>query len=122
MRMKWYRAFTFLFTSVATGLAAAFLVLLLRPDLVGSGRGSTAPRPVLLERSGGPVSYADAVQRAAPSVVNVFATKITREKPHPLLEDPRVPALFRRVGQPAAIQAREQPRVRRHHRQQRLSC
>ena len=26
MRMKWYRAFSFLFTSVATGLAAAFLV------------------------------------------------------------------------------------------------
>ena len=25
--MKWYRAFTFLFTSVATGLAAAFVVL-----------------------------------------------------------------------------------------------
>ena len=93
MRMKWYRAFTFLFTSVSTGLAAAFLVLLLRPDLVG--RDTVAPaRPVLLERSGGPVSYADAVQRAAPSVVNVFATKITREKPHPLLEDPRLRRFF----------------------------
>jgi serine protease DegS len=89
--MKWYRAFSFLFTSVATGLAAAFLVLLLRPDLVG--RQATAPtQPVLLERSGGPVSYADAVQRAAPSVVNVFATKITRTKRHPLFDDP----LFKR--------------------------
>ena len=93
MRMKWYRAFTFLFTSVSTGLAAAFLVLLLRPDLVGRDTGAPA-RPVLLERSGGPVSYADAVQRAAPSVVNVFATKITREKPHPLLEDPRLRRFF----------------------------
>jgi serine protease DegS len=89
--MKWYRAFSFLFTSVATGLAAAFLVLLLRPDLVG--RQATAPtQAVLLERSGGPVSYADAVQRAAPSVVNVFATKITRTKRHPLFDDP----LFKR--------------------------
>jgi serine protease DegS len=89
--MKWYRAFSFLFTSVATGLAAAFLVLLLRPDLVG--RQVTAPtQAVLLERSGGPVSYADAVQRAAPSVVNVFATKITRTKRHPLFDDP----LFKR--------------------------
>jgi serine protease DegS len=34
------------------------------------------------------------VQRAAPSVVNVFATKITREKPHPLLEDPRLRRFF----------------------------
>jgi serine protease DegS len=54
--------------------------------------------PVLLERSGGPVSYADAVQRAAPSVVNVFATKITREKPHPLLEDPRFRRFFGEQG------------------------
>lgn len=89
--MKWYRAFTFLFTSIATGLAAAFLVLLLRPDLAGR-EPAPPPRPILLERSGGPVSYADAVQRAAPSVVNVFATKITREKAHPLFEDP----LFKR--------------------------
>ena len=87
MRMKWYRAFTFLFTSIATGLAAAFLVLLLRPDLVGRTPAVPAA-PSLLERSGGPVSYADAVQRAAPAVVNVFATKITREKPHPLLDEP----------------------------------
>jgi len=91
MRMKWYRAFTFLFTSVATGLAAAFLLLLLRPDLVGR-EPAQEPPPVILERTGGPVSYADAVQRAAPSVVNVFATKITREKPHPLFDDP----LFKR--------------------------
>ena len=60
MRMKWYRAFTFLFTSVATGLAAAFLVLLLRPDLVGyeSTPVPAAAQPVLLERSGGRVGEA----------------------------------------------------------------
>jgi len=96
MRMKLYRTFAFLFTSVATGLAAAFLVLLLRPEL--AGREPTGPSPpVLLERSGGPVSYADAAQRAVPSVVNVFATKITRQKPHPLLallEDPLLKPLF----------------------------
>jgi serine protease DegS len=85
--MKWYRAFSFLFTSVATGLAAAFLVLLLQPDIIDR-ETAPAPKPLLLERSGGPVSYADAVQRAAPSVVNVFATIITREKRHPLFDDP----------------------------------
>jgi serine protease DegS len=94
--MKLYRTFAFLFTSVATGLAAAFLVLLLRPEL--AGREPDGPSgPVLLERSGGPVSYADAVQRAVPSVVNVFATKITRQEPHPLLaliDDPRLKPLF----------------------------
>jgi len=93
MRMKWYRAFSFLFTSVATGLAAAFLVLLLRPDFAGRDV-APATTPVLLERSGGPVSYADAVQRAAPSVVNVYAVKITRVKPHPLFDDPVFKRLF----------------------------
>ena len=96
MRMKLYRTFAFLFTSVATGLAAAFLVLLLRPELVGRAPGGPTG-PVLLERSGGPVSYAGAVQRAVPSVVNVFATKITRQEPHPLLaliDDPWLKPLF----------------------------
>ena len=82
--MKWYRAFSFLFTSVATGLAAAFLVLLLRPDLVGWDTDTPTQPPTIVERSNGPVSYANAVQRAAPAVVNVYATKIMREKPHPL--------------------------------------
>jgi Do/DeqQ family serine protease len=88
--MKWYRAFSFLCTSVATGLAAAFLVLLLRPDL--TGRAAPEPLPAVIAGGSGPVSYADAVQRAAPSVVNVFAVKLTRQAPHPLLDDP----LFRR--------------------------
>ncbi len=100
MRMKWYRAFNFLFTSIATGLAAAFLVLLLRPDLVGR-TPVVPPDPIPLERSIGPVSYADAVRRPAPAVVNVFATKITREKPHPLLNEPLFKYFFGdQVGRP----------------------
>jgi serine protease DegS len=93
--MKWYRAFSFLFTSVATGLAAAFVVLLLRPDLVGRDVAPDAatPRPGQAVASG-PVSYAAAVRRAAPAVVNVFATKITREEPHPLFSDPLLQRFF----------------------------
>jgi len=93
--MKWYRAFSFFFTSVATGLAAAFLVLLLRPDLVGRDAAprDTTPLPAPLVATG-PVSYAAAVERASPSVVNVFATKITREEPHPLFSDPLLQRFF----------------------------
>jgi serine protease DegS len=99
--MTWYRWFSFLFTSVATGLAAAFLVLLLKPEL-----GSQSPSPpAALPRASGPVSYADAVARAAPSVVNIFAFKLTREDPHPLLEDPMFQRFF---GEEAA-----RPRIRR---------
>jgi serine protease DegS len=93
--MKWYRAFSFLFTSIATGLAAAFVVLYLRPDLVGrdlSPEVSTSPTAPAAVTVLGRQSYASAVQRTAPSVVNVLATKLTREQPHPLLSDP----MFRR--------------------------
>ncbi len=100
--MKWYRAFSFLFTSVATGLAAAFLVLLLRPDLVGRTTSSgEAPERAPSAVGSGPVSYANAVDRAAPAVVNVFATKITREQPHPLFSDPLLQRFFgEQAGQP----------------------
>jgi len=102
--MKWYRAFSFLFTSVATGLAAAFLVLLLRPDLAGRDPATAAPAADP-GRNSGPVSYASAVQRAAPSVVNIFAVKITREQRHPLLNDPVFQRFF--GEQP------DRPRIRR---------
>lgn len=95
--MKLYRVFSFIFTSVATGLAAAFIVLLIRPDLMQYSSGwnpkLTAPaKETQLPRKTGPVSYAEAVQHASPSVVNVFATKIKRNEPHPLFDDP----LFKR--------------------------
>ncbi|SEI72468.1 serine protease DegS [Allopseudospirillum japonicum] len=36
----------------------------------------------------GPVSYAQAVQEAAPAVVNIYTTKIIEEQVHPILNDP----------------------------------
>ncbi len=36
----------------------------------------------------GPVSYADAVSRAAPSVVNIYTSKTLTRPRHPLLDDP----------------------------------
>ncbi|WP_221801720.1 trypsin-like peptidase domain-containing protein [Oceanobacter mangrovi] len=40
-------------------------------------------------------SYADAVERAAPAVVNIYTSKVVRRKLHPLYDDP----LFRRFFQ-----------------------
>lgn len=109
--MTFYRAFSFVFTSVATGLAAAFLLVLLRPELVAPPRPEPGVAPVQQTVSM-PVgvapsvsSYADAVAAAAPAVVNVFAVKLTREKPHPLLSDP----LFQRFFG----QSNDQPRIKR---------
>ena len=36
----------------------------------------------------GPVSYADAVSKAAPGVVNIYTTKIIQQRAHPLFNDP----------------------------------
>jgi len=89
--MRLYRTFTFVFTSIATGLAAAFLVLVFKPDFLGEPQYGSSPA-MTLARQEGPVSYADAVQKTAPAVVNIFTTTLTRREAHPFFSDP----LFRR--------------------------
>ncbi len=58
----------FLLQSVVVGLAAAFVVVLLRPDLLPLVQG---PRGSIR-----PVSYADAIDISAPAVANVYARKL----------------------------------------------
>ena len=85
----------FVLQSVAAGLAGAFMLLYLFPDLLPGN-----PSPVAdYVAPGGPganpqgvISYGAAVAAVAPSVVNVYATDIRREAIHPLFQDP----LFRR--------------------------
>jgi serine peptidase DegS len=60
-------ALLFLLQSFVAGLAVAFLVVLVRPDLLPSLRPPAAPRPA---------SYADAVEASAPSVVTIVATRL----------------------------------------------
>ena len=90
--------FSFLLQTIMAGLAAAFLyVLLVEPNLleketnVVEVRESSAAPASEAEHQGvrvGPVSYADAVARAAPAVVNVHTAKIITRQIHPLLNDP----------------------------------
>jgi serine protease DegS len=89
--------FSFLLQTIMAGLAAAFLyVLLVEPNLleketnVVEVRESSVQPPSAPEsgRQVGPVSYADAVARAAPAVVNVHTAKIITRQIHPLLNDP----------------------------------
>ncbi|HEC15186.1 MAG TPA: trypsin-like serine protease [Sedimenticola sp.] len=97
---------SFILTSVAAGLAAAFVVFLLRPGLLNNHRPPpqavipAPPRPSVPEPSpattpaAGPVSYAAAVKRAAPSVVNIFTTKVVTEQASPLFKDPTLQFFF----------------------------
>lgn len=62
-------ALVFLLQSIVVGLAVAFLVVLVRPDLM----------PGLGEDSSGPASYADAVSRSAASVANIYTKRLVQE-------------------------------------------
>jgi S1-C subfamily serine protease len=89
------RLLSFAVISLLAGLAAAFLVMTL------SERMSRPPR-ITIERGAGPVSYADAVQQAAPSVVNIYTAKMTVERRNSLFSDPFFQRFFgdRFEGQP----------------------
>jgi serine protease DegS len=89
--MKKSNAYVFLFKATVAGLAAAFVILLLRPDLLGQQRPVVELKQSPVTSAGlgsGPVSYAQAVEAAAPAVVNVYTTKIITERANPLLQDP----------------------------------
>jgi len=91
---------SFLLQTIMTGLAAAFLyVLLIDPDLLRNNstvveviESSQQPASRVTEQQSGewngPVSYADAVEKAVPAVVNVHTAKVITHRVHPLLKDP----------------------------------
>jgi len=96
MRMR--KFFSLLFTIVTAALAGALVVLFLAPEMlkpVTPPARSVAPElTASLPRQSGPVSYADAVRKAAPSVVNVFTSKITTESQSMRFKDPLLQHLF----------------------------
>ena len=70
----------FLIRAVVVGLAAAFLVVWWKPALLGKTRApaqvpAASPRaPVVMQ------SFADAVARAAPAVVNIYTARVVTER------------------------------------------
>lgn len=103
---------------VLVGLVVAFAVLLWAPELVTPATPQTpavtyaplagiGPMPEQNDTTGiphgqsGPVSYADAVDRAAPAVVNIFTRKLVRRKTHPLFDDPFFQRFFRTNPEPS---------------------
>jgi serine peptidase DegS len=80
------RGLVFVAGSVVGGLALAFVIVALRPDLIRRG-GPIAPlitaRPAAAQPAPSRVTYAAAVQRAAPSVVNVYTKQLVNERVAP---------------------------------------
>ncbi len=76
--MNLQRLLTFLGWPVTAGVIIALLTLVLFPDLRQKPQ-STSPQSAATNNLG-PVSYADAVSRAAPAVVNVYTEKRILER------------------------------------------
>ena len=89
------RGLTFIAGSVVGGLALAFLIVAVRPDLVRTDAGSQvapASLPQRTERApagGGTerLTYAAAVQRAAPAVVNIYTARVVAPRIDPSLSE-----------------------------------
>jgi serine peptidase DegS len=81
------RGLTFIAGSVIGGLALAFLVIALRPELIRGAPGTTAANASLPAPAGtlDRASYAAAVDRAAPAVVNVYTERLVTERVTPPL-------------------------------------
>ena len=80
------RGLTFVVGSVVGGLALAFVIVAVRPDLIRRGVAPALPMPVASTPAlpaPARVTYAAAVQRAAPSVVNVYTSRLVRERVAP---------------------------------------
>ncbi|VAX09882.1 Outer membrane stress sensor protease DegS [hydrothermal vent metagenome] len=96
--MRITKSIQFIFQFTTIGLALAFVLLYLFPTLLpdfNTPSGENGNPVVEFKQSNpgrhtntGPVSYADAVERAAPAVVNVYTRKIITEGSHPFANDP----------------------------------
>ncbi len=89
----------FVAQAIVVGLALAFLLTLFWPGLLRREATSIEVREtngLTALPAGGPVSYAAAVERAAPAVVNINTAKVVTVQPNPLFKDPIFQQFFGR--------------------------
>ena len=96
--MKIRKLLLFIFQAVAVGVLAAVLLLIFLPDYVIDKRPvveflqDNSERPNDL--GSGPVSYAQAVRRASPAVVNIYTSQQVIARPSLLLDSPILRRFF----------------------------
>jgi Do/DeqQ family serine protease len=84
----------YLFQTALLGLALAFLLVVIWPDLLRPTgapvevREAPADTGFALRAPSGPVSYAAAVEKAAPAVVNINTAKVVAVRQNPFFDDP----------------------------------
>ena len=77
----------FVFQSVAIGLALAFLIIQLWPDVIHNNKDN-------IDNGQFTTGYRTAVSSAAPAVVNVYASQVLQQRPNPLFQDPLFQQFF----------------------------
>jgi len=92
--MQQKKLIPFVLYSIAAGLIAAYLAVNLfgQPETLSQSPEHKA-YPIL-PTTQGPVSYAEAVKRAAPSVVNIYTAKVTVQRSQSLFDDPLFQRFF----------------------------
>ena len=85
--------FKFLLWPALCGVLIATLILMRYPQRFGFGAGAGPAHHSA-------TSYAEAVQRATPAVVNIYTSTVVRRKIHPLLNDPLLRHFLNQGGNP----------------------
>lgn len=98
--MKSRKLLFFIFQSMIVGLIVAVTLMFVRPDLfeqtppalleTAPDASTLPPRPDIT----GPVSYSNAVEKSAPSVVNIYTAKVVKEQRDPLFDSPLLKRFF----------------------------
>jgi serine protease DegS len=93
--MQLRKTFRFIYQAITSGLAAAFVLLLVypellqRPSIAASGEPSTPSANTIATQAGaGVLSYANAVARAAPAVVNIYVSQDVAQAVEPFSVGP----------------------------------
>ena len=101
-RMNWRRTLSYsaqYFWPIMCGLLLAVAIAALAPEWLNGNNNSTDTDEYSQVTDGawsGPVSYAEAARRAAPSVVNIYTTKTVTANSNPLLDGPFFRRFFNR--------------------------
>jgi serine protease DegS len=101
------RKSSYLIWPIITGVLAAVVILQFFPDLLSPQVTTVEIRESVPHSSSansnansGPVSYASAVEAAAPAVVNIYTRTLVKAQPNPLRDDPFFRNFFGSGNQP----------------------
>ena len=91
----------FIVRAIVVGLAAAFLIVAIRPDLLTNKQPTVEIRQSELTpptRNAAVSSYSEAVEKSAPAVVNINPAKVVTIRSQPFFSDPFFRQFFGRDG------------------------